>query len=132
LKKIDSKMRKLEVILLALFHAALLAGAPVGEESGDLVRYENVQTENGYRFSYETKDGQMREEAGQTDTQSGVLRVSGWYGFRTPDGGTYRVDFVADENGYRTTEQPSVVIQVVPASVAGAGLSNAALLSLVG
>ncbi|KFB43829.1 AGAP006004-PA-like protein [Anopheles sinensis] len=108
-------MRVLVVaVIIVLFNTVSLTAAPLGEESADLVGYENVQTENGYRFSYATKDGQMREEIGTIDAQTGVLRVSGWYSFRTPDGATYRVDFVADENGYRTIEEPYVTVQVLP------------------
>ncbi|XP_053663802.1 larval cuticle protein 65Ag1-like [Anopheles marshallii] len=113
--------------------APFIAGAPTGEENGDLVRYENVQTENGYRFSYETKDGQVREEVGTIDPSTGTLTVTGWYSFRTPDGATHRVDFIADENGYRTMHQPGVVAaQLHPAPVAAAPINNALLLSLVG
>ncbi|XP_058122950.1 larval cuticle protein 1-like [Anopheles ziemanni] len=102
----------LVVLCLMLFHAASLTAAPLGEERADLVRYENVQTENGYRFSFETKDGQIREEVGTIDVPTGVLKVSGRYSYRTPDGASYRVDFVADENGYRTIEQPNVAVQM--------------------
>ncbi|XP_058122951.1 uncharacterized protein LOC131293940 [Anopheles ziemanni] len=104
----------LVVLCLMLFHAASLTAAPLGEERADLVRYENVQTENGYRFSFETKDGQIREEVGTIDVPTGVLKVSGRYSYRTPDGASYRVDFVADENGYRTIEQPNVAVQMLP------------------
>ncbi|XP_052895759.1 larval cuticle protein 65Ag1-like [Anopheles moucheti] len=121
------------LVLFVVFVAPFIAGAPTGEENGDLVRYENVQTENGYRFSYETKDGQVREEVGTIDPNTGALTVTGWYSFRTPDGATHRVDFIADENGYRTMEQPNIVApQLLPAPVAAAPINNALLLSLVG
>uniref|UniRef100_A0A182KG57 Uncharacterized protein n=1 Tax=Anopheles christyi TaxID=43041 RepID=A0A182KG57_9DIPT len=107
-----------------------ITGAPIGD---DLISYENVQTENGYRFSYETKDGQAREEVGTIDPSTGVLTVTGWYSYQAPDGATYRVDFVADENGYRIVNQPPpVVTQLIPMVVAGAPISNTVLLSLVG
>ncbi|XP_049298317.1 larval cuticle protein 65Ag1-like [Anopheles funestus] len=113
--------------------ASLITGAPTGEENSDLLSYENVQTENGYRFSYETKDGQAREEVGTIDPSTGVMTVTGWYSYRTPDGATHRVDFIADENGYRTVEEPGFAVpEVETAVVAAAPINNALLLSLVG
>ncbi|XP_050072863.1 larval cuticle protein 65Ag1-like [Anopheles maculipalpis] len=99
--------------------ATFTAGAPIEAENSDLLSYENVRTENGYRFSYATKDGQAREEVGTIDPSTGALTVTGWYSYRTPDGAEYRVDFIADENGYRVVDQPTPI-------------NNAVLLSLVG
>uniref|UniRef100_A0A182YCY1 Uncharacterized protein n=2 Tax=Anopheles stephensi TaxID=30069 RepID=A0A182YCY1_ANOST len=112
--------------------APLAASAPIEAENSDLLSYENVQTENGYRFSYETKDGQAREEVGLIDPSTGALTVTGWYSYRTPDGAEYRVDYVADENGYRVTKQPGAVVsQFMPAVVGAAPINNALLLSLL-
>ncbi|XP_052895758.1 larval cuticle protein 65Ag1-like [Anopheles moucheti] len=120
-------------ILFVVFVAPFIAGAPTGKENDDLISYENVHTENGYRFSYETKDGQAREEVGTIDPNTGALSVTGWYSFHTPDGATHRVDFIADENGYRTMNQADIddsefqlpVVEAAP-------INNALLLSLVG
>ncbi|XP_053674494.1 larval cuticle protein 65Ag1-like [Anopheles nili] len=117
--------------LLLASAVSLISAAPVGEQDGDLVRYENEQNESGYRFSYETRDGQEREEVGTIDPNTGVLTVTGWYSFRAPDGTTHRVDFVADENGYRVTNPP-VVEQAIGPQFAAAPINNALLLSLVG
>uniref|UniRef100_A0A453Z3T9 Uncharacterized protein n=1 Tax=Anopheles quadriannulatus TaxID=34691 RepID=A0A453Z3T9_ANOQN len=125
-------MRAIRGVLLCVFVTLLpvVIGAPMGD---DLISYENVQTDNGYRFSYETKDGQAREEVGTIDPSTGVLTVTGWYSYRTPDGVTQRVDFVADENGYRIVDQPpNVVAQFIPMVVAGSPIDKTVLLSLVG
>uniref|UniRef100_A0A182S734 Uncharacterized protein n=1 Tax=Anopheles maculatus TaxID=74869 RepID=A0A182S734_9DIPT len=123
----------MRVIAVFVVCVAVIAGAPIEGENSDLLNYENVQTENGYRFTYETKDGQAREEVGTIDPSTGVVTVTGWYSYRTPDGAEYRVDFIADENGYRVTKQPGPVApQFMPAVVAAAPINNALLLSLVG
>ncbi|XP_053674495.1 larval cuticle protein 1-like [Anopheles nili] len=122
--------RKMTVfyVLLLVSAISLISAAPVGEQDGDLVRYENVQHESGYRFSYVTRDGQEREEVGMIDLNKGVLTVRGWYSFRAPDGTTHRVDFVADENGYRVTNEP-----VVDGPLPAVGqIDKTLLLSLVG
>ncbi len=50
-------------------------------------------------FSYSTDDGSAREEAGQLVDEN--LSVKGSFQFVGDDGQTYKVNFVADENGYR-------------------------------
>ncbi|XP_040156448.1 larval cuticle protein 16/17-like [Anopheles arabiensis] len=108
---------------------SFIIGAPIGD---DLISYENVQTEDGYRFSYETKDGQAREEVGTIDPSTGVLRVTGWYSYYTPDGVMHRVDFVADENGYRVESEPSSVEEEFTPNVEAGPIDRTVLLSLVG
>ncbi|XP_017476868.1 PREDICTED: flexible cuticle protein 12-like [Rhagoletis zephyria] len=61
---------------------------------------------DGYDFSFETSDGIKRDESAElVDTGTGekIWRVEGYYSWTAPDGKQYRVDFVADENGYRPT-----------------------------
>ncbi|XP_053663801.1 larval cuticle protein 65Ag1-like [Anopheles marshallii] len=120
-------------LVLFVVCAPFIAGAPTGKEYDDLISYENVQTKNGYRFSYETKDGQAREEVGTIDPSTGTLTVTGWYSFRTPDGATHRVDFIADEKGYRTTDQADIEdTEFQMPVIESAPINNALLLSLVG
>ncbi|XP_056644754.1 endocuticle structural glycoprotein ABD-5-like [Diorhabda sublineata] len=60
-----------------------------------------------YNFSYETSDGSRREEAAVLkDTgnkKEAVLAVSGSYTYVGTDGVTYKITYVADENGYRAS-----------------------------
>ncbi|XP_050072862.1 larval cuticle protein 65Ag1-like [Anopheles maculipalpis] len=120
------------VIAVFVVCATIAAGAPIEAENSDLLSYENVQTDNGYRFSYETKDGQAREEVGTFDPSTGAMSVTGWYSYRTPDGTEYRVDFIADENGYRVTKDPDEIDPDFMPHVEAAPINNALLLSLVG
>lgn len=59
------------------------------------------ENSNGaYSFRYETEDGTVREEQG-APLENGGMGTSGSYEYVGPDGRIYRVDFVADENGFQ-------------------------------
>ncbi|XP_058122946.1 larval cuticle protein 65Ag1-like [Anopheles ziemanni] len=111
------------ICLLVLMKPAL--GAPAQNLDPELIFYENTRDENGYSFSYKTKDGQYREERGEINAETGVLVVNGVYGFIGTDGESYEYNYVADEEGYRiVTKEPEIGF--------APPLSNAALLTLVG
>lgn len=55
-------------------------------------------------FSYETSDGQIREETAHfvpVKDKEPVLSITGFYSYIGPDGVPYKVYYVADENGFR-------------------------------
>jgi len=69
-----------------------------------VIRYEYEHLpDHGYRFVYELSDGQVREEEGIFDKS--VLVVNGHYAFTSTDGQEFRVDYTADENGFRVTNK---------------------------
>lgn len=54
--------------------------------------------------SYETSDGVSRDEEAQlknVGTEQEALSVRGSYSFVAPDGQTYTVNYIADENGFQ-------------------------------
>lgn len=57
------------------------------------------------RRSYETSDGVTRQEQAELKTVAGsdtpVLAVRGTISWVAPDGQTYTLNYVADENGYQ-------------------------------
>lgn len=56
---------------------------------------------NLYLFKrYETSDGSSRQEEAMP-SKVGALVVRGSYTWLAPDGQTYTVNYVADENGFR-------------------------------
>ncbi|XP_039446756.1 endocuticle structural glycoprotein ABD-5-like [Culex pipiens pallens] len=62
---------------------------------------------DGYKFTYELSDGQIRSEVGTyrdtKDAEGNIVKtlfVQGSYSFVGPDGQTYWVNYTADENGY--------------------------------
>lgn len=53
--------------------------------------------------SYETNDGQLREETGEFEEENGIktFRVHGRFSYRGPDGVFYEVKYVSDKDGFR-------------------------------
>uniref|UniRef100_A0A182NII3 Uncharacterized protein n=1 Tax=Anopheles dirus TaxID=7168 RepID=A0A182NII3_9DIPT len=122
LKDASNGLRSIVAAAILLSVVSVLA-APARYLNPDLVYYENTRDENGYSFTYKTKDGQYREEQGHIDPADGILRVTGLYRYEGTDGQTYEYNYEADENGYRIVTKPPP---------AGAPISNTVLLSLVG
>lgn len=52
--------------------------------------------------SYETENGILGEESGRIEkqTEGDAIRTTGFYHYTGDDGLLYRVDYVADENGF--------------------------------
>lgn len=60
--------------------------------------------EDSYHYSYETENGIRAAEDAHLENKNinaGTMKKSGFYEYQGDDGKTYRVDYVADENGYR-------------------------------
>lgn len=55
-------------------------------------------------YSYETEDGMKRSEAGILLESGGMSQTGSWE-YVGPDGQVYRVEYVADENGFRPIGQ---------------------------
>ncbi|KAJ8930608.1 hypothetical protein NQ314_016578 [Rhamnusium bicolor] len=69
-----------------------------------IISHENNIAFGNYNFSYETSDGTHREEKAElknAGTENEALAVQGSYTYIGTDGVTYKVTYVADENGYR-------------------------------
>ncbi|KAJ8956822.1 hypothetical protein NQ318_014236 [Aromia moschata] len=71
-----------------------------------IVSHENNIGYGNYNFSYETSDGSHREEKAElknAGTENEAIAVYGSYTYVGTDGVTYKVTYVADENGYRAS-----------------------------
>ncbi|CAB3221346.1 unnamed protein product [Arctia plantaginis] len=79
----------------------------VVDGAASIVRENRNFDENNYHFSYETDNGIAAEESGVVDSPvngiGGGTKVRGFYEYIGDDGHKYRVDYIADENGYRAS-----------------------------
>ncbi|GBP72130.1 Flexible cuticle protein 12 [Eumeta japonica] len=115
-----------ELIALALVAAAAAAPAPQRPQrqaqNVDILRYDTNNAGDGsYDFDFELSDGTKHQQQGQvvnagTDNES--ISVRGSYAWVGPDGVTYVVTYVADENGFQPTIEQGPGGGVPPAVVA--------------
>lgn len=74
--------------------------------SGDgwkIIYLDNHMRADGYNYVYETQNGINAEESGKIETTADGgegLRSKGFYQYVGDDGQLYRVDYVADSNGF--------------------------------
>ncbi|XP_058122953.1 endocuticle structural glycoprotein ABD-5-like [Anopheles ziemanni] len=73
-------------------------------QPNSILRFENENNGvDGYKFAFETSDGQQRQEQGELKKvgEEEALVVRGSYSFTADDGQVYTVNYVADENGFQ-------------------------------
>ncbi|KXJ75280.1 hypothetical protein RP20_CCG012033 [Aedes albopictus] len=94
---------KFTVVFAAVLAVAL--AAPVEDRDAQVLQYENDnQGLEGYNFKYDTSNGIQRVEQAQLKSfgeDVSALVVRGSYSYVAPDGQTYTVNYVADENGFQ-------------------------------
>lgn len=73
-----------------------------------------------FSFSYETSDGQTRDEQGvlkNPGTDNEALSVTGSFSFVGQDGVVYQVTYIADENGFRPEGKHIPKLGLPPAAI---------------
>lgn len=73
-----------------------------GKQFPAIVQQNQIFGDGGYQFNYATGDGQRREEVGKVSSggSGSIVKTGGWE-YRGSDGQLYKVQFVADELGFR-------------------------------
>lgn len=70
--------------------------------SARILRQDQDQDENGYHYFYQTENLINAEEFGKVNQgANGGTNARGFYEYTGDDGVKYRVDYVADENGFQ-------------------------------
>ncbi|XP_055690578.1 flexible cuticle protein 12-like [Lutzomyia longipalpis] len=95
-------------IALAVLFAVAVAAPPHAvdaDRNAQILRYEsdNIGVD-GYKFAYETSNGIAQQEQAElrnVGTEHEAIAVRGSFSYVGPDGVTYTVNYVADENGFQ-------------------------------
>ncbi|GAB0089969.1 larval cuticle protein [Sergentomyia squamirostris] len=96
------------IIAFAVLVAVAIAAPPHGldhDRNAQVLRYEsdNIGVD-GYRFAYETSNGIAQQEQAELrnpGTDHEAIAVRGSFSYIGPDGVTYTVTYIADENGFQ-------------------------------
>ncbi|KAF0297767.1 Pupal cuticle protein [Amphibalanus amphitrite] len=93
-------------VLFALVAVAACQYVPGSDKEAQILKNEFEQAiDNSYRSDVETTNGIVQQAAGESipgpEPETGTSRQKGSYQYVTPEGQTIRVDWEADEFGYR-------------------------------
>lgn len=96
----------LQCLLLVAISISVVLARPLDDsKDAQIISYENDNIGiDGYKFKYETSDGISRQEEAvikNPGTENEALSVRGSISWVAPDGVTYTINFVADENGFQ-------------------------------
>ncbi|XP_070141855.1 endocuticle structural protein SgAbd-6 [Drosophila kikkawai] len=93
------------ILILILVSCCLDYSNAIATDSAQILRYENANTNSdGYAFSFETSDGISREESAtlkNPGTPEEAISVQGSVDWVGPDGVHYKLNYLADENGFQ-------------------------------
>ncbi|KAH8266179.1 hypothetical protein KR038_008534 [Drosophila bunnanda] len=93
------------MLILLLASCCLDPSYAAAADSAQILRYENANTNSdGYAFSFETSDGISREESAtlkNPGTPEEAIAVQGSVDWVGPDGVHYKLNYLADENGFQ-------------------------------
>ncbi|XP_017778394.1 PREDICTED: flexible cuticle protein 12-like [Nicrophorus vespilloides] len=92
-------------VVLAAFAAIALAQPLDSDKDALVLKYDadNIGVD-GYQHTYETSNGIYASEQGHVinaGTENEAIAVKGEFKYVGPDGVTYSVSYIADENGFQ-------------------------------
>jgi len=118
------------IVLLALFGVAVAQfGRPRPNlRSSDITIVRQAQENDGngvYSFSYETSDGTQAQERGylkppQAGSDEPIQVAEGSYAFISPEGQNFRLNYLADENGFQPAADYLPTAPPIPEAIARA------------
>ncbi|XP_011185972.1 larval cuticle protein 65Ag1-like [Zeugodacus cucurbitae] len=91
---------KFVIVFFALFAVALAAP----QRDAETVRYDSQVEPLNYNYNVETSDGKAAQEQGEVQnlgSEDEAIVVRGFYSYIGDDGQQYRVDYIADKNGFQ-------------------------------
>ncbi|XP_019872723.1 flexible cuticle protein 12-like isoform X1 [Aethina tumida] len=96
---------KVLAVFVAVIGMALAASLGGPDAAAEVLRSEldNIGTD-GFKYAYETSNGIAAEEAGHLNnagSEHEAIAVQGSFKYVGPDGVTYQISYIADENGFQ-------------------------------
>ena len=110
-------------MLFALVAVAACQYVPGSDKQAQIIRNDfEAAVDNSYKSDVETSNGILVQSYGESlpgpEPETGNSRQSGSYQYTAPDGQLIRVDWVADDKGYRATSD------VIPEGADGQGIAG--------
>ncbi|KAH8342512.1 hypothetical protein KR059_010752 [Drosophila kikkawai] len=94
---------KFAVVLAFAALFAVAMAAPAAPEA-TVLRSDSDVRPDGFSYALETSDGTSKQEQGElknAGAENEAIAVKGSYSWVAPDGQTYTVTYIADENGFQ-------------------------------
>ncbi|XP_049822527.1 flexible cuticle protein 12-like [Aethina tumida] len=96
---------KVLAVFFAIVGVSLAASVGGPDAAAEVLKSEldNIGTD-GFKYAYETSNGIAAEEAGHlinAGSENEAVAVQGSFKYVGPDGVTYQVSYIADENGFQ-------------------------------
>ncbi|KAM8710137.1 hypothetical protein ACLKA7_016864 [Drosophila subpalustris] len=91
-------------IVFAAILSVILAAPLDNRQTAQILRQSADVHPDGYKFDWETSDGQKHEEEGtltNPGAENEAIVVRGSFSFTADDGQVYTVNYIADENGFQ-------------------------------
>jgi len=97
--------RILQMLVVGSMALLLALASARPQNDVEVLEYESENIGlGGYKFSYKLSDGTTRSEEGTVNnagTENESISIRGSVSWVAPDGQTYTINFVADENGFQ-------------------------------
>ncbi|XP_063922687.1 larval cuticle protein 16/17-like isoform X2 [Zophobas morio] len=101
------------VVTLAMVRSSAPAAARLSLVDWNSYNYHEPQGPGTYAFGYDIDDASSNNVQFRNEERHPNGTVTGSYGYVAPDGNVRVVNYIADQNGYRATEENPVRLSML-------------------